>query len=260
VTTLNTLQQAFQDYLSHQNNHTIETLIAEGHSLPKTEQLEIYFNAYRLRLLEILAEDFPKLKILMGEEAFDQCGLFYIAVHPSKHFSVRYFGQHLNDFLRTEAPYSESPYLAEMAAFEWAFGNTLDAQDTDIVKLETLQTIPPEKWGHLQFTFHPSLQILSLEWDIPQLWQTLNALEPPRQAVKQSAAITWIAWRKELRTQYRSLTHSQVVMLNKLQSGMTFADLCEILCETIEEEKVPQVALEFIQQCMTDNIISKISY
>jgi hypothetical protein len=266
MTTLDTLQRVFQDYLMHPDNNHIETFTAEEKALPKADQLAIYYNAYRLRLLDILAEDYPKLQLFMSNEAFDECIILYIDAYPSRNFSVRNFGQHLNTFLRDTPPYADSPYLSELATFEWALNDTLDASDAEIFQLETLQTIPAEKWGDLQFTFHPSLQIMHFEWDTVKLWQAikpakdstcdLENLIPP----KLTTSVTWIAWRNDLQSQYRSLTELQATMLQILKENQNFAELCEQLCEWVEEEQVPQTALAFIQQCIQDKIISRVFY
>lgn len=272
MTTLDTLQRVFQDYLQHEENHHIETLTAEGHSLPKAYQLEIYFNAYRLRLLEILSGDYPNLFILMGEEVFEDCGLAYIAAHPSHHFSVRRFGQHLSAFLQKTLPYSDSPFFAELADFEWALADTLDAQDALILELDTLKTIPPDKWGFLQFAFHPSLQVKIFAWNTPQLWQAIEKDKERKKETentnhslvssKQTDPLTWILWRHDLQSQYRSLNAAEALMLQILQAGGTFGAACEQLAEqlTLEEVVIPQIALSFIQQCFHDKLITKVFY
>lgn len=259
MTTLDTLQRVFQDYLCNPNNLHIETLTAEGNLLPKTEQLLIYFNAYRLRLLEILTLDFPILSKLMGEEAFEACGLSYIESHPSQYFSVRYFSQHLPLFLQQTKPYADRPLLAELATFESILNDTLDAADSNILEIKALQTILPEQWGYLQFSFHPSLRFMLFEWNTPQLFQAIEANQPPPDPLKLPEAIHWIAWRYELKSRYRSLSDTQYFMLKSLYSGRTFAELCEDLCQKMEVEDIPKTALGFIQQCIHDQLISKFS-
>ncbi len=65
--------------------------------------LSIYYNGYRLCMLEAIADDFPGLKILLGDEGFDALGRDYIAQVRSKHYSIRWYGQGLAAFI-TESP------------------------------------------------------------------------------------------------------------------------------------------------------------
>lgn len=256
------IQNVFQAYLTDQNpdaTHTMEHLTNDSTHISATKRLEIYYDGYRLRLLEILEGDFPKLHTLMGDEAFDALGHHYIAAYPSKHFSARYFGQYLAHFLREEIAYTKQPYLAEMADFEWALGNTLDAENANIITLDDLKSISPAYWGNLKIHFHPSLQVRTFEWNIPQLWKTIENKEPPQSPIKQKESMTWIFWRRDLQSQFRSLTKPQALILKLFQEDNPFSDICESLSEIIDPEMVPVIALEFIQHCIDDGFISKLS-
>ena len=86
----------------------------------------------------------------------------YIAAHPSRHPSVRWFGEDLADFLGRTPPYSRTPAAAEMARFEWALGEAFDSPDVAPVTAEALMALPPEAWETLSFTALPSLRRLAL--------------------------------------------------------------------------------------------------
>lgn len=256
------IQNVFQAYLTAQNphaTHTMENLTNDSIQMSATKRLEIYYDGYRLRLLEILEGDFPKLHNLMGDEAFDALGHHYIAAYPSRHFSARYFGQYLAHFLREEIAYTKQPYLAEMADFEWALGNTLDAENANIVTLDNLKAIPPEQWGELKIHFHPSLQVYSFEWDIPQLWKAIENNEKLWLPEKQREPVTWIFWRQELQSQFRSLAEPQALIIKLFQTDYPFGDICESLAKRINPKTIPAVALGFIQQCINDGFVSALS-
>ncbi len=122
------------------------------------ERVRIYVEAYRLRLLEVLQDNYTGLHGLLGDEEFDRLGHAYIDAHPSTHPSVRWFSRHLEDFLRHTEPYDAHPYLAEMAAFEWAQGLVFDATDEPIAGLEAMANIAPDAWAGLGFTLHAAVQ------------------------------------------------------------------------------------------------------
>lgn len=260
---LDNVQNIFQAYLSDhklESTHTMESLTVDTTQISATRRLKIYYDGYRLRLLEILENDFPKLHTLMGDEAFNALGLLYIAAYPSHHFSARYFGQYLARFLSENATYSKQFYLTEMANFEWTLGDTLDAANAETITLDNLKSIPPEQWSNLKIHFHPALHVCAFGWDIPQLWKAIENKEAPRLPKKQTEAITWILWRKELQSQFRSLTKPQALMLALFQKNHDFSDVCEALTETIDCETIPAVALGFIQQCIHDGFISELFY
>jgi len=55
----------------------------------------------------VLAADYPALKRWLGD-ACDEVFERYIAAHPSEHFSLRYFGQHMSKYLRVDAKTAEA--------------------------------------------------------------------------------------------------------------------------------------------------------
>ena len=63
-----------------------------------SRRLAIYYDAYRLRLLEALDSNYPILHSWMGDDEFEKLGLAYLDAHPSTHFSIRYFGHRLSEF------------------------------------------------------------------------------------------------------------------------------------------------------------------
>lgn len=262
--TLKTLQKKLQNYLINTESSmpdisvqalTRDTPNINGILLSSEKRLKIYFDAYRLRLLEILSNDYPKLHTLMGDDAFETIFLQYLERYPSCHFSVRYFGKNLSTLLREDNIYHEHSYLAEMADFEWNLGDTLDAKDALVSEPQILYSIPIDSFGELQVEFHPSLRVLQLEWDVPKLWQDIENEAKPRAPIKSIEINTWILWREDLQCCFRSLTKIEALILNLFQQNYNFAEVCETLCETLSEEEIPKAILSFLQKSLQDKLI-----
>ena len=161
------LEKDFQQCML-KNNLDMQGQVVSTAKADAAERVRVYVEAYRLRLLEVLQDNYTGLHGLLGDDEFDRLGRAYIDARPSTHPSVRWFSRHLEDFLRHTEPYDTHPYLAEMAAFEWAQGLVFDAADEPIAGLESLATVPPEAWAGLRFSPHAAVQRLSLEWNVPQ--------------------------------------------------------------------------------------------
>ena len=78
-------------------------------------RLAIYGDAYRARLAEALASNYPALKQLLGPGDFAALAARYIAAHVSRQPSIRYYGDALARFLAADPGYREVPLLAELA-------------------------------------------------------------------------------------------------------------------------------------------------
>ena len=221
------------------------------------ERVKIYVDGYRLRLLEVLQDNFTGLHALLGDEAFDRLGRAYIDAHPSTHPSVRWFSQHLADFLRRNPPYDAQPYLAEMAAFEWTQGLVFDASDAPVADLQVMTTIAPDAWAGLRFQLHPSVRFLALEWDIPSAWQVLEAGEAP-EFHQGDATATWLLWRADLLTHWRSLGEDEAWALTAATEGKNFGELCEGLCQWHDPSAVAMQAASFLKRWLTDGLLTAV--
>lgn len=257
MTNLLALQNGFQDFLLTGNSAEINALIVADH-LPKEKRLKIYFDAYRIRLKEILSQDYPKTVTLLGDTLFDRAFEIYLNTYPSTHFSVRYFGQHFSRFLKESSPFNEEPIYAEMAFFEWTLMGTLDAQDAPIAKIEQLQNFSPEDWSYFKITFHPSVTLVACEWDTPLLWKAIDQEEPPRSAIKLTQPQHWVVWRNELRNLYQSLSAAQTQLFVLFSEGLCFSEILEKLSEIMPVDDVPQFAVSHLQFWIQQRMVSRI--
>ncbi len=255
---LRALQADFQGYLLDPERRAIAARVTGTAKVDADTRLGVYAEAYRLRLLEALDTDFPTLHALLGDDEFDRLGRVYIDAHPSKHFSIRWFGERLSEFLRAAAPYNDHPALAEMAAFEWTMTLAFDAADDPLVTLDDMAAVPPSAWPALRFTPHASLHRLDLRWNVPAVWKARAAdhdLEPPEE---NSMPVGWVLWRQELATYFRSLEVDEAWALDALIAGRTFADICQGLCEWIDAQHVAAHAAGLLKRWITGGMIAKV--
>ena len=252
------LQYDFQAYLLHPDRQMHGHVVATA-QLGVEERLDIYADAYRLRLEEALGVDFPAVHTLVGDTEFRTLARAYIDAHPSRHNSIRWFGQHLSAFLRTEPHYAKQPVLAEMASFEWALGLALDAADAPCVHADELARIPHGCWPELRITLHPSVSRLELHWSVPQLWKAIDQGASPRQPVRTEIANAWLIWRRDLASYFRSVEPPEAWALRAVAVGQTFAELCEGLGRWVEDDQVAIYAATLLRGWLEQGLISQIS-
>lgn len=145
------LQRAFQDYLVATSD-SFSGAVRDTRKADRLTLLGVYRDAYAWRLIEVLTTDYPGLMGMAGPADFDHMARAYIAAHPSRYRSVRWFGGGLADFLASTTPYSTTPAAAEMARFEWALADAFDAIDAEPLTAAALIALPAQAWGTLTFT------------------------------------------------------------------------------------------------------------
>ncbi|OHC73843.1 MAG: hypothetical protein A3B62_06520 [Rhodospirillales bacterium RIFCSPLOWO2_01_FULL_65_14] len=207
-------------------------LIRAGAGTDAGERLAIYRDGYRLRLLEALGEDYPALKQFLGEEEFDRMGCAYIAAVRSRHYSIRWFGGRLGEFLEGDADWRERLGAAALARWEWALGKAADTSDATSIGKEILASIPPERWAGMLFSFHPSLGRIDVTWTAPAFRQVVESKAPtPPALAPLDSQVAWAIWRDGTKILYRSLTADEALALDAARAGATFGMLCETLAE-----------------------------
>lgn len=257
---LGDLQRAFQDYLLVTSD-SFSSAVRDTRKADRQTLLGVYRDAYSWRLIEVLTNDYPGLMAMAGPADFDLMARGYIAAHPSRFRSVRWFGQYLADFLASTTPYSTTPAAAEMARFEWTLGDAFDAPDAEPVAAEDLMALPPEAWETLAFTPLPSLHLLPLSFEVPQAWQKREEVEPGELEVAAAAGlVSWVIWRPERSTQFRSMELDEAAMLEAMVGGRAFPDLCAALLPHVGEAEAPTRAAGLLRGWVEAGMIAAFAY
>ena len=250
---LKKIQTALQQYLLNPQCEP-DDLVVETARMKRSTRLGIYANAYRARMDEAMAADYKVLQIYLGDEAFETLIHAYIDAHPSQYFSMRWVGGKLCEFIQNTAPYCEHLDLYELAQFEWALCHAFDATDTVSLQVEVLAQLSPEQWPELTLQFSPSLQVLALYTNAPQLWQALNTEQPPPAVSNDAIARTWLIWRQQLKLMFRPADRLEIIALEQFRAGETFAAVCAVLAKHLPEEQVPVRAVQLLQQWLQDEL------
>ena len=254
------LQRAFQDYVL-ESSDAFAVQVRDTSKADRITLLDVYRDGYALRLIEVLTIDFPGVLAMAGRESFDVLTRTYIANHPSRHPSVRWFGRQLADFLATTAPYDSTPALAEMARFEWALGETFDSVDAEPVGAEDVMAVPPEAWETIVFAPIPSLRRLVFAHDVPPSWQRREEVEPGTLEVAAlDGPVPWMIWRPERVSNFRSLESDEAAMLGAMIERQPFPALCEALLPYVEEDQAAARAAGLLRAWVEEGMIGSFSH
>lgn len=256
---LGDLQRAFQDYL-FVTSDAFQAAVRDTKKADRVTLLDVYRDGYALRLIEVLTTDYPGLMAMAGPADFDHMARAYIAAHPSRHPSVRWFGKGVADFLARTPPYSASPAAAEMARFEWALGEAFDSADVAPIAANVLMALPSEAWETLAFTALPSLRRSTFAFEVAQAWQRRDEVEPGNLEVAPSGEpVTWAIWRPERVSNFRSLDRDEATMLEALVAGQTFPELCETVAPFTGGDQAPARAAGLLRIWVEGGMIAGFS-
>jgi hypothetical protein len=202
-------------------------------------RLAIYQRAYRSRLAEALRANYPVVHRALGDERFATLAAAFIAARPSRRASIRWFGENLARFVADREDLLPHPALLDLVRLEWALCLAFDAADRSLLTAASLGSVPPADWPVLRLAAHPSLQVISLQWEVGRLWQALKADENAATEAPAARVHDVVVWRKDLSPHWRSLEPMEAACLRALVGGETFATLCEVAAAYVGPQQAP---------------------
>ncbi len=252
---LHALQGAFQAYVLH-GAAQIGERVAPGRLDNAERRLRIYYDAYRLRLIEALANDYETLRAALGEDAFRAAALAYVEANSSQWRNVRWYGARLPDFLRDTAPWSDRIWLSDIARFEWTLTLAFDAADTPSLTFAELAALPPEAWSALAFSLHASVHLLRLSTNAPAMRKAVDAGIAPPAIEVHDPPVDWLVWRNGLSVSFRSLSAAEHCAVAAVGRGENFPTICEGICAFVAAEEAPALAAGWLRAWVDDGLIA----
>jgi hypothetical protein len=195
---LEALQHWFTIAMTDEARHTDENDVARrmtaGPQLSALSRLHIYRHAYQQRLIDCLVDDYPAVRTLLGQHAFEAAAKRYMASHPSRHPNLTGFGRHF--------PSTLSGMAADVATMEWAIVELIHAAPSPVADLSALATMTPEQTQQLRFTPSSTLRFLTFSHRANACLQAIRDGSPlptfePSWSATAVYRLDWRIWRMD---------------------------------------------------------------
>lgn len=205
---------------------SIDALLTSSPALSALDRLAVYHYAYRARLIDALADDYPTLRHALGVTAFESLARRVIDRFPSQTPNLNAYGRVMLDHLagRDGRP-PRRPFLLDLARLEWALVEVIHAPTPPRLTPAALRSIPPERWPNLRFSGSPSLRLLPSRWPVNRYLQAFRSGEAPALPKPNPSCLLvyrqgFTVWRMDL----SPLTHG---LLASLLSGVPLGEALE---------------------------------
>jgi hypothetical protein len=164
-----------------------EEIVKPNDRLTSVERLEIYNRVYWFRILSSLADDFPGLRAVVGQEKFDKILLAYLTELPSESFTLRNLGSRLEAWLRQHPEFTpaQERIALDMVRLEWADIDAYDAAEFPRLTQEELQGSGEDPVFHLQ----PNLFLLDLAYPVDEFLLQVRETEEPEADIASNVVI-----------------------------------------------------------------------
>ena len=159
ITPLSDAQSVMQGaILSGDDSKPDEWVRAKADFAP-AKQLAVYVNAYRYRLYDVTAEDYPVLKYYLGKVKFEQLLNDFVNSTHSEHFNVGHFATKLPRFLAEHNAYDS--FALELCILETALSQLADSEETIPLETAHLEGMTAETLMQSKLFPREALELLS---------------------------------------------------------------------------------------------------
>ena len=245
-------------------------VIAPPREADRPTMMGVYVNAYRLRLAEFLDEDFPALRVLLGDDEFEALVEAYIDENPSRLRNARWYTTRLPEFMQESENWSANALAIGLALFERALTDAYDAADAPAQSIETLAEFSPQDWPRLGFTFHPSLRLIEVAARVLDAYAAATADEQDEEAARAdeddegaledrpsdaSESETIAIWRADLDPAYRQLDPDEHLALFEAMAGQSFGDICQLVAFQNEGQSATERLAQFLVTWFSEGLV-----
>ena len=126
---------------------------------PAGKRFGIYRNNVTVSLVNALAEIFPTVQNLVGEEFFRAMARLYVQDHPPASRLLFEYGANFADFIEGFAPAADLAFLPDVARLERLWLDSFHAADAVPLDGSVLQRVAPEQLAGLTFVAHPATRL-----------------------------------------------------------------------------------------------------
>lgn len=229
--------------------------LVETARFDRAARFGIYFNAYRLRLAEVISKDYPMLREAMGDDDFEALAIDYIGQTRSRHSNARWYASNLPEFMAGHPRWRHEESWIDLARMERALADAFDAAEAPQFDADALSTIEPKKVSSMRIELHPSVRLLDLRTGALDAYAA--AAEQRRRPAARKSREHIVVWRLNERCRYRALEEDEKLALAEARDGRSFGEICATLAYC-NPDGVAQRAANILLQWFNDGFVSAI--
>ena len=137
---------------------------------PDEKRFAVYRNNVASSLIDCVAESYPAIRRLLGEECFRETARVYAAQDLPRSPVMLEYGGGFPAFLEQFEPLAGLPYLADVARIERAWLEAYHAPEAAPLDPAALAGVPADRAVDMCLTLHPSVRIVRSPFPALSIW------------------------------------------------------------------------------------------
>jgi hypothetical protein len=193
---------------------------------PHRRRFDVYRNNVYSSLIDVMQARFPVVLRLVGDEFFRAMARIYVEQEPPRSAVLLRYGQSFPAFVAGFEPAASVPYLADIAALEWAWHAAYHAADAAPLTLEELASVADHAGGAV-LKLHPSLGLVSSAYPIVTIYELHQEGNEPPQTKLGAQGEDALVLRPHLEVEVRRLPTGAVAFIESIRDGGSIGEAAE---------------------------------
>ena len=200
----------------------LENAVLPSRALGAAERLGIYAYMYYARLVEVMEEEYPATRTILGHDGFARACRRYIDRHPSTGRTLQRMSAGFPAFLSRHLRGDARRLVAcDVARIERAMEDVFDAPMAEPLTHEQVSSVGPDQWATARLVFNPALRLLTLRTPANEV---MNAIRSGKRLRKPEPRVSHVLGHRHRYRIYRNgLDPTQFALLSALRGGRPLA-------------------------------------
>jgi hypothetical protein len=149
----------------------VAALLRDGVGVAGERRLHVYRNNVFASLGSALEAVYPVTARLVGAAFFRALARAYIVRHPSSSGDLHAFGGELAAFVRTQPSLDALPYLADVAALEWAMHEVYHEADEERLDVDSLAGVAADAQLRIRLHLQLATRFVTSPFPVLAIWR-----------------------------------------------------------------------------------------
>lgn len=213
------------------------------------DQLNVYVDAYRYRLNDATAEDYPALKNYLGEKKFNELIWDFVNNEKPNHFNIAKYTLKLQKFL--EKKYPKDIFSHELCCLETIIAKLHEPEETAPLEQKHLKNMTVEKLMRSKLYPRKALKLIELSYLVNKYYQEVMN-EKKSKPVKGESFL--VIFRHENSVWRMDLEKEEFTLLQDLFSKMKVS-------EALENKKLsPEMISKYFSKWINNGLFAVHNY
>lgn len=208
--------------LGRSDGQAATRLLRQGPGLPAARRLRVHRHNLQDSLCGALAAVYPVVARLVGAAYFDQLARRHVDAHPSRSGHLQDYGGGFATFVA--ATPTGLPYLADLAALEWACHEVWHEADPVAPDQAALAALPAALRPSLRLRLQAASRFLVSPYPVLRIWQDNQPdadVDTPVSLAE--GGVSLLVARRDFEIEFRLLEPAETAWLRSLDGGATLA-------------------------------------